>query len=89
MPIDGTFNHAQILVQCFHDGASVDAARWLLPGLLSQSLAMRTHLFESATVVQAQIPFTTNLIASDIIKSADQNTRRQINRRAIVASFRD
>jgi hypothetical protein len=53
MPIDGSFNHTQIRVQCFQGGASVDAARWLLPELLSQSLAMGTHLFDRATVFQA------------------------------------
>jgi hypothetical protein len=27
MPINGSFNHPQILVQCFHGGGGVDAAR--------------------------------------------------------------
>ena len=55
MPIDGSFNDAQIFLLRFHYGTSVDAAGRPVLDLLPQLLAMRSHLLESVAVLLAQI----------------------------------
>jgi hypothetical protein len=76
VPVDRGFNDAQIFVQCFHRRTSIDAARRPLLKLLPEPLPMCAEILECVTVFEAQIPSTINSIACDIIKSADQNTRR-------------
>jgi hypothetical protein len=52
MPIYCSFDDAQIFVQCFHRGASIDTARRSLLKLLSEP---RAEILQCFTVFQAQI----------------------------------
>jgi hypothetical protein len=55
MPIERSFNDPQILVQRFHGGTSIDAARRPLFNLFSEPLPMRADILEGFTIFQAQI----------------------------------